>query len=77
MISILIALAAAASQPATDVAEVDQGQNTKVCKRFPPPVGTRLGERKICKTKGEWAKERTDNMVLVGQRQAQMGRHDE
>ena len=76
MISFLIVLAAA-STPVADVSDIDKGENKTVCKRFPPPVGTRLGERKICKSKAEWDKERTDNMVLIGQRQAQMGRKDE
>jgi hypothetical protein len=25
-----------------------------VCKKFPPPVGTRIGSRQICKTQAEW-----------------------
>lgn len=40
----------AAPQPAAKSAYVDK----VVCKKFPPPVGTRLGERKICKTQAEW-----------------------
>lgn len=25
-----------------------------VCKKFPPPAGTRIGKRQICKTQAEW-----------------------
>lgn len=25
-----------------------------VCKKFPPPVGSRIGRRQICKTQAEW-----------------------
>jgi hypothetical protein len=53
---------------------VDKGQNTRVCKRFPPPVGTRLGERKICKTKAEWDQERAETMMIIGKAQQQRQR---
>lgn len=28
--------------------------NKVVCRKFPPPPGTRLGARRICKTNAEW-----------------------
>jgi hypothetical protein len=74
MISLLLTLAAAAATPATPPAAVDKGQNTRVCKRFPPPVGTRLGERKICKTKAEWEQERAETMMVIGKAQQQRPR---
>ena len=42
--------APAAPQPAAKTSYLDK----VVCKKFPPPVGTRLGERKICKTQADW-----------------------
>jgi hypothetical protein len=74
MISFLLTLAAAASATATPPTTVDKGQNTRVCKRFPPPVGTRLGERKICKTKAEWDQERAETMMIIGKAQQQRQR---
>jgi hypothetical protein len=31
---------------------VDPGK--VICRKFPPPVGSRIGPRNICKTKAEW-----------------------
>jgi len=28
--------------------------STIVCRRYPPPTGTRIGPRRICKTQHEW-----------------------
>ncbi|MCJ8190924.1 hypothetical protein [Sphingomicrobium aestuariivivum] len=43
----------AAAKAAEETAEA-RGDNAYVCKRFPPPPGTRLGKRQICKTQQEW-----------------------
>ncbi len=29
----------------------------KVCKKFPPPTGSRLGPRKVCRTQAQWDSE--------------------
>lgn len=34
--------------------EADSDKDKVICKRFPPPVGTRLRGRKICATAQEW-----------------------
>ena len=57
--SLLFALSAAAmvqSVPAatTAVTPETDDKDKLICKRFPPPVGTRLRGRKICATAQEW-----------------------
>ncbi|MCJ8190925.1 hypothetical protein [Sphingomicrobium aestuariivivum] len=43
--------AAAAAEATADA----RGDNAYVCRKFPPPTGTRLGrDRQICKTQQEW-----------------------
>lgn len=42
--------ASIAPGPETTVAAMDK----VVCKKFPPPTGTRLRPRQICKTQVEW-----------------------
>ena len=29
-------------------------KNKMVCRTLPPPIGTRIGKRKICKTQAQW-----------------------
>lgn len=41
---------AAAPKSASGVARLSE----VVCKKFPPALGTRIGARKICKTRAEW-----------------------
>lgn len=41
---------ASAPQPDAKVAAIDK----VVCKKFPPPTGTRLRARQICKSQVEW-----------------------
>lgn len=43
-----------------DSAEVDKGDpNQTICKKLPPPPGTRLGKRQICKSRADWALEKS------------------
>jgi len=53
--------APAAQQPAA----AQSYANTVVCKKFPPPVGSRIGPRKICKTQAEWDLIRLDNQEVM------------
>jgi hypothetical protein len=52
--------AAPAAQTAQSAAPAKTAKTAKVdpnqviCKKFPPPVGTRVGSRQICKTQAEW-----------------------
>lgn len=39
---------------AAKAAEATSGSNGFVCKKLPPPVGTRIGKRQVCKTRAEW-----------------------
>ncbi len=42
-------------------AEVDMGDpKTTVCKKFPPPIGSRIGARRICMTRAEWKTQREE-----------------
>lgn len=46
------AAAAAAERMQAQAGQADR--NAMVCKKFPPPTGTRLRARQICKTQAEW-----------------------
>lgn len=46
------AAARAAEKMQSEAGQADR--NAMVCKKFPPPVGTRLRARQICKTQAEW-----------------------
>ena len=46
------AAAAAAEKMQEEAGQADR--NVMVCKKFPPPTGTRMRARQICKTKAEW-----------------------
>lgn len=54
----LAPLMMAAQAPSPPPSAVQKKQTTDahktVCKKFPPPTGSRLGDRKICKTNAEW-----------------------
>ena len=34
--------------------KAEQKKEKKICETYPPPIGTRLGVRKVCLTKAEW-----------------------
>ena len=46
------AAAAAAEKMQREAGQADR--NAMVCKKFPPPTGTRLRARQICKSQAEW-----------------------
>jgi len=54
----LAPLIMAAQAPTPPAAAVEKKQtsnaNEILCKKFPAPTGTRLGDRKICKTNAQW-----------------------
>jgi len=44
--------------PPGDASIVVEGKKQKrVCKKFPPMTGTRVGERRVCKSEVEWQAE--------------------
>lgn len=45
---------AAAAEAAKKTQEEKGGPNAFICKKMPPPAGTRLRARQICKTQAEW-----------------------
>lgn len=55
--SLIAAMPASAQSSASDdnasERETNAG-NRIVCRRMPPPTGTRIGPRRICKTQHEW-----------------------
>lgn len=58
--SLIASILAASLAHIAPVASTEAGANTPdndkmICKKFPPPTGTRLRARKICATKQEWA----------------------
>jgi hypothetical protein len=65
---------AAFAEPADTPAETK-----KICKKAAPPIGSRLGARKVCATKKEWqayvepAKRDTRNQFELIQRRAVLG----
>jgi hypothetical protein len=63
ILSVALAMSAAAAVPASTSAAADP--NAKVCRKLPPPTGTRLGSRRVCKTQAEWDQERFDARQAV------------
>lgn len=51
---------AADSAQATAKTDDDAGQNKVVCRRI-ESMGTRLGTKRVCRTKAEWAAEQAAN----------------
>ena len=44
--------------PPDDPGIIVEGKKQKrVCKKFPPPTGSRVGERRVCKTELQWQTE--------------------
>ena len=71
--SMIAAVPASAQSSASQ--QADEGEmnanNRVVCRRMPPPTGTRIGPRRICKTQHEWDiidQETRDVMENVGNR---------
>ncbi len=61
--SIVFSLFLMASEPVAAV-PVQPGKqsdpNEIVCEKLPAPTGSRLGERKVCKSRAQWEQERFD-----------------
>ena len=78
--SVAVALASLAANPAlsqeppTIVVEGKRDKdNRKVCRSSAPPTGTRLGQRRICRTVFEWKmiEQRSQELVEKGQQRQQ------
>jgi hypothetical protein len=47
-------LGAAAVSAATGKGKPPADPNKPICKTLAPPIGSRIGERRVCKTKADW-----------------------
>lgn len=66
----LAALSAAPASAQQTTASNDQTNDpnpvsTIVCRRYPPPTGSRIGPRRICKTQHEWDQIDEENRSIV------------
>ncbi|MEQ9663804.1 MAG: hypothetical protein RLN87_14810 [Parasphingopyxis sp.] len=57
---VIFAAPGSALQTANDVADGGDGMEVNAsnevrCRRYPPPTGTRIGARNVCKTEAQWA----------------------
>lgn len=48
----------ATQDPADSGAKSAQAEEEQVCKRLPPPVGSRVRGKRVCKTEAQWEAER-------------------
>jgi hypothetical protein len=69
----LLTAAADPAAPATPKPPVDP--NKRVCRLLGPPLGSRLGERRQCKTRAEWEEERIAVKQALQRAQVTMGTH--
>lgn len=44
-----------------------------VCKKFPPPLGSRIGPRQVCKTQSEWDLIRQEEQDALDRVQSRKG----
>lgn len=62
ILSVMLASMALGDAPAA--AKENDAQKV-ICKKFPPKVGSRLGARKVCATKQEWARQRLEQDTVM------------
>ena len=48
----------------------------KICKKFPPPTGTRFGPRKVCRTQAQWDTEQEEKDKEMDRMQGRWSRQD-
>ena len=56
-LSAMLAVTATSSvgqEPADSDAKAAKAEEEQVCKRLPPPVGSRVRGRRVCKTQAQW-----------------------
>ena len=65
------AMASAALQDNSDEAAEAEGvinsSNRIVCRRMPPPVGSRIGGRRICATEAQWSRYEDESQNLLNE----------
>lgn len=72
------AVPAAASDPAPSApaAQTDEGETNKVVCRRVEAIGTRLGSKKVCRTKAQWDQEAAANRQDLERSQTQRWKND-
>lgn len=68
--------AAKSSEPATASAQADVGDNNKMVCRRVEAIGTRLGSKKVCRTKAQWDAEAAANRQDLERSQTQRWKSD-
>lgn len=69
MLTIASAGQAQNSSVADDTADTSDPGTTIVCRRYPPPTGSRIGVRRICRTEAEWNRADAENRQVVEREQ--------
>ena len=72
-------IAAMQSTPKTATAKKEKPSDyhsKKICKKFPPPTGTRFGPRKVCRTQAQWDTEREEKDKEMDRMQGRWSRQD-
>ena len=62
----------AVNAPREDLAPAEQDKGEMVCRRF-NVVGSRLTNKKVCKTKREWEDARNENAEVIRQQRGAIG----
>lgn len=72
------AIPAAAAEPAptAPAAQTEEGETNKVVCRRVEAIGTRLGSKKVCRTKAQWDQEAAANRQDLERSQTQRWKND-
>lgn len=61
------------AEAAAAAAEAEKNSKKVICKKLKPPTGTRLGGRRVCKTKSEWEFIYEQNKIYLRELQSTPG----
>jgi len=75
LIASILAMSLAHIDPiaSTETGAEKPDNDKMICKKFPPPTGTRLRARKICATKQEWASQEQNRDTQMDNLQGRTG----
>ena len=62
--------AAANAQESVQQEDLTNANNEVICQRIPPPTGSRIGPRRICKTQNEWDRINRESRLVVEEAQS-------
>lgn len=71
--SALLAAGSALAGEAVAAPPAQTDSSQIVCRQMDPPTGTRLGGRRVCKTEGEWERDRQQAQDDLSKTQIQRG----